>query len=360
MLGQLTALEFVFEKELFPELAYMFKHALTYEVSYGTLLTERRRVLHQLVGAAIEELYSDRLAEHYDVLAHHFSHGDDRRKAVEYLVRAGDKAVMAGAAREAMAAYRRALSFVEQDDAKSRADILNKMAPLAFFHLQDGEESLRLAEEALALYERLGDKAGTISAHMHIHTMYIFGGFRDGAESRTVDNLLAVARLMDDDPDSVLKGQVNQRIAHLYLHRGEPALSLDWAARAVTLYERIGSDLGTCLGTALTYTGSVRAGLAYNLRNWEPLLRSGNSQIIAILGHELTHTLVMLRDVPSALRVGAAGLAALQADRQPAGAPWMAMLLRPLLLAYMLAGQTAHAADAAAQLITTEPRTYLG
>src|SRR5437660_1637013 len=129
------------------------------------------------------------------------------------------------------------------------------------------------------------------------------------AIGRAIEQLYA-DRLMDDDPDSVLKGQVNRRIAHLYLHRGEPALSLDWAARAVTLYERIGSDLGTCLGTALTYTGSVRAGLAYNLRNWEPLLRSGNSQIIAILGHELTHTLVMLRDVPSALRVGAAGLAA--------------------------------------------------
>jgi len=359
-LQTLKQAEFVRETRFFPELEYIFKHAIIQDVAYQSILARRRAELHSAIGRAIEHLYADRLAEHYDVLAHHFSHGDDRRKAVEYLVRAGDKAVMAGAAREAMAAYRRALSFVEQDDAKSRADILNKMAPLAFFHLQDGEESLRLAEEALALYERLGDKAGTISAHMHIHTMYIFGGFRYGAESRTVDNLLAVARLMDDDPDSVLKGQVNQRIAHLYLHRGEPALSLDWAARAVTLYERIGSDLGTCLGTALTYTGSVRAGLAYNLRNWEPLLRSGNSQIIAILGHELTHTLVMLRDVPSALRVGAAGLAALQADRQPAGAPWMAMLLRPLLLAYMLAGQTAHAADAAAQLITTEPRTYLG
>ena len=68
----------------------------------------------------------------------------------------------------------------------------------------------------------------------------------------------------------------------------------------------------------------------------------------------------MLRDVPSALRVGAAGLAALPGDRQPAGAPWTAMLLRPLLLAYVLAWQTADAADAVGELVTTEPRTYLG
>jgi predicted ATPase len=67
VLGQLTALELIREKALFPELAYTFKHALTHDVAYSTLLTERRRALHRLVGVAIEELYSDRLPEHYGV-----------------------------------------------------------------------------------------------------------------------------------------------------------------------------------------------------------------------------------------------------------------------------------------------------
>ena len=51
----------------------MFKHALTQDVAYDSLLVQRRRELHALVGRAIEELYADRLPEHYEMLAHHFS-----------------------------------------------------------------------------------------------------------------------------------------------------------------------------------------------------------------------------------------------------------------------------------------------
>jgi class 3 adenylate cyclase len=85
VLGELTVLELIYEKARFPELAYMFKHALTQDVAYGTLLGERRRMLHRLVGAAIEELYGDRLAEHYETLAHHYWEGQDWDKALDYL-----------------------------------------------------------------------------------------------------------------------------------------------------------------------------------------------------------------------------------------------------------------------------------
>src|SRR5262245_44854087 len=71
-LRELTALELIHERRRYPELAYMFKHALTQDVAYGTLLLERRAELHGLVGRAIEELYADRLAEHYEALAQHF------------------------------------------------------------------------------------------------------------------------------------------------------------------------------------------------------------------------------------------------------------------------------------------------
>src|SRR5256886_11094067 len=81
VLDELTALELILEKERFPELAYMFKHALVHDVAYATLLAERRRALHRLVGTAIEELYADRLAEQYETLAHHYSEGHDWEKA---------------------------------------------------------------------------------------------------------------------------------------------------------------------------------------------------------------------------------------------------------------------------------------
>ncbi|HEY3067322.1 MAG TPA: AAA family ATPase [Methylomirabilota bacterium] len=352
-LHTLTRGEFVRETRFFPEPEYLFKHAIIQDVAYESILVRRRQQLHRDIGRAIERLYADRLVEYHAVLAHHFAHGNDPRKAVEYLVKAGDKAA-AAAAPEAMTLYRRALDFVDADDAKGRADILAKMMPVAYFQLQDGEQSLRLAEEALAIYERLGDRQNIVAVHLHVQTMYAVG-YGDGAESRAIDHLLAIERLTDDEPDSVQKGQVYQRIAHLYLHRGVPAKSVEWAGRAVALYERLGSPLGTCLGTALTYTGRVRAGLAYNMRNWEPLLASGNVPIISILAHELTHTLALLRDGPSVVRIGEQALSVL------GGGAWLsAMVRRPLLHAYLLSGDMARAAAAADAIAAIEPQTYLG
>ena len=62
-LGQLQAAEFVYETRLFPDLEYTFKHALTHEVAYGSVLQERRRALHASIAVAIERLYPERLAE---------------------------------------------------------------------------------------------------------------------------------------------------------------------------------------------------------------------------------------------------------------------------------------------------------
>lgn len=114
LLGELKALELIYEKTYFPELSYMFKHALTHDVAYSTLLLERRKALHRIVAAAIEELYADRLPEHYEALAHHYYEGQEWEKALDYLVKAGDKAAAAFANQNALDYYARALEVCER------------------------------------------------------------------------------------------------------------------------------------------------------------------------------------------------------------------------------------------------------
>ena len=87
-LAHLQAAEFLYETSLFPDLEYTFKHALTHEVAYGSLLQDRRRALHARIVEAIEALYPERLAEHVERLAHHAFRGELWDKAVTYL-RAG-------------------------------------------------------------------------------------------------------------------------------------------------------------------------------------------------------------------------------------------------------------------------------
>ncbi len=114
LLRQLKALEIIYEQGLLPEPAYVFKHAVIQDVAYNSLLRERRKDLHRAVAYAIEELYPDRLAEHYEELAHHFSQGEEWAKAFEYLVRSADKAKDAYANQLALDFYARALEAAER------------------------------------------------------------------------------------------------------------------------------------------------------------------------------------------------------------------------------------------------------
>ena len=109
LLQELKALEIIYEQGLLPEPAYIFKHAVIQDVAYNSLLKERRKELHRAVGAAIEELYPDRLADHYQELAHHFVNGEDWGKAFEFLVRSGDRAKDAFANQTALDFYAKAL-----------------------------------------------------------------------------------------------------------------------------------------------------------------------------------------------------------------------------------------------------------
>ena len=92
MLKSLQAGEFIYEQPALGEAEYTFKHALTQEVAYNSMLMERRRLLHERAGHAIEALFKERIDDHLAELAHHYSRSANTRKAVEYLFRAGSQA----------------------------------------------------------------------------------------------------------------------------------------------------------------------------------------------------------------------------------------------------------------------------
>ena len=90
-LVNLQGLEFIYEKSLFPELEYIFRHALVQEVAYNSLLITRRKEIHEKIGQAIESLHAQRLEEFYEMLAYHYSKSGNLPKAYEYLKQAAGK-----------------------------------------------------------------------------------------------------------------------------------------------------------------------------------------------------------------------------------------------------------------------------
>jgi class 3 adenylate cyclase/tetratricopeptide (TPR) repeat protein len=160
-LQALKALELIYEKPRFPELAYVFTHALIQDVAYNSLLEQQRQELHRLIGQAIEELYADRLAEQYEVLAYHFAKGEAWAKAVEYLYKAAEKAAQAFATREAIALYDQALEAAGHlgDTVDTRTLMAMHQAKVdLYFILSDFERSRAEAERLLALARRAGDR----------------------------------------------------------------------------------------------------------------------------------------------------------------------------------------------------------
>jgi predicted ATPase/class 3 adenylate cyclase len=112
VLSSLQRKEFLYEQPAFPEVEYRFKHALTQEVAYGTVLHERRKALHERTAQAIEALYVTSLDEHYSDLAHHYTRSGKTEKAVEYLHLAGQQAVQRSANEEAITHLTTALELL--------------------------------------------------------------------------------------------------------------------------------------------------------------------------------------------------------------------------------------------------------
>jgi hypothetical protein len=145
-LWQLEEKDLIYEERAVPEVEYSFKHELTYDTAYGTILVKRRGEFHRRVGEGYEALYSDRLEEFYEDLAHHFSRSDDRKKAVKYLVLAGDKAASRFANAQALLFYQQALERVEPGAERCR--ILQKRGKV-FLGLYKGREASADYEEVL-------------------------------------------------------------------------------------------------------------------------------------------------------------------------------------------------------------------
>ena len=112
MLTSFQHKEFLYEQPAFPEVEYFFKHALTQEVAYNSVLLERRKALHEHTAQVLEALCQDRLEEHYPELAHHYSRSGNAEKAIEYLYKAGQQATQRSANAEAVTYLTTALELL--------------------------------------------------------------------------------------------------------------------------------------------------------------------------------------------------------------------------------------------------------
>jgi class 3 adenylate cyclase len=171
-LAKLREAEFLYQARLFPDLEYAFKHALTHEVAYGSLLAEERRALHRKIVDAVERLYPDRLAEQIERVAHHAIQAEMWEKAVDYARQAGNKAVARWALLDARTWFEHALVALQrlpetQFTLELGFAILFELRPV-LIQLGEAQQGLERLREAEILAKKLNDdrRRGQVYAYM--------------------------------------------------------------------------------------------------------------------------------------------------------------------------------------------------
>ncbi|MCJ7595569.1 MAG: AAA family ATPase, partial [Desulfobacterales bacterium] len=202
-LVNLQGLEFIYEKRLFPELEYIFKHALTQEVAYNSLLLKRRKEIHGKIGGAIEEIYSDRLEEFYEMLAYHYSNSANLEKTVQYLKLSGNKAMRTYSPIEAFRFYRDAIGILKQmretdQNKKEQIEVILSMAYLMRL-LAYPEDSFKLLQEGETLCKDLKDKRNSALIHSYSGMFYSSRGNAPLGMKYQQDAFEAAEKLQDSE-----------------------------------------------------------------------------------------------------------------------------------------------------------------
>jgi class 3 adenylate cyclase/tetratricopeptide (TPR) repeat protein len=236
-LAHLQAAEFLYETRLFPEHEYTFKHALTHEVAYSSVLQERRRVLHARIVEAMEALAGDRVAEQVDRLAHHALRGEVWDKALAYCRQAGEKALARSAYREAVEYFEQALGALphlpQQRDTIEQAIDLRLALRSALFPSGDLGRILTALREAETLAaalddpRRLGQVSGFLSNYFRIM----------GAYDQAVAAAQRALALATASGDVVLHALANRYLGIAYQAQGDYRRASDCLGQTVASLE---------------------------------------------------------------------------------------------------------------------------
>ena len=238
MLSDLQLGEFIYEQPALPDAEYTFKHSLTLEVAYNSVLSERRRVLHERTAAAIESLYADRLDDHLAELAHQYRRGGNLEKAIEYLTRAGEQTAAKGADNGAIAQLGTALELISElpDDQGNRVQEIRLrilIGPsLMAVKGQGASEIGANYTRALELCQLAGDTSALFEALSGLWVFHLLRAELRDAEALAERLLTSVGESKDDT-----------RLAYANFAAGDTAF---WCGRIETASERLALAIDAC------------------------------------------------------------------------------------------------------------------
>ena len=290
-LARLTRLEFIYEQTSHSDVTYAFKHALTREAAYASLLSRRRRACHGAVGRALERLHAERIDEAVEFLAHQFGQSEDDEKAVDYAIRAAERAQSRWANTEALAfsdlALQRLKAMPPSDASRLRQiDVVIKQAEVRFALGQHTAQLAALASIA-SLVLPTDDAARRAAWHYWTGFLNSITGGRAEASighCQEASSIAKAAHLED------LSASADSCLAQVYVFAGELHRAIETGERALEVFERRGNRWWACrtlsqLSPAANALGQWQRSLAYCARAMEHGVADGRSASEGV-GHD--------------------------------------------------------------------------
>ena len=274
-LRELTRLEFISERFAKEGSSYVFRHALTQEAAYGSLLERQRRTRHGTVGRALEELFSGRTDEVAELLALHFGRSDEAEKAVDFAILAAEKSQRRWANSEALAYFTEALRRIDampdtEANRLRRIDAVLKQAEVQYL-LGQYADNIKALDAIAAVVEQIGDPRHRATWHYWNGLLHgVTGGRLDVA----IDHCREAAAIASTSDLEDIGALAESCLAQVYVVAGRLSDAVAAGERALSAFEARGNSWWAArtlwfLSIAANALGNWRVSLEYCRRGFE-------------------------------------------------------------------------------------------
>jgi len=263
LLSVLKDSELLYERGIYPESTYIFKHALTREVLYDSILSRKKKSLHEEIGNAIEGLYADRIEEQYELLSHHYGLAEAWDKAVYFGRLAAEKAHKLNQFQQAVTLYEQTTKWLlklpeNKIRQESLADVLSEICQ-SYTDLGHFEKAVEAGLQAKTIAKVLGDRARLGMTYLGLSIGYLYGGnFK-----RTEHYALKASQYLQGTGKELALAAAEAVLGVCYIGQGLWRESEPHFSTAVRAYERLDKKT-EYVGGWNVYTVAC-AQLAYNL-----------------------------------------------------------------------------------------------